>query len=48
MENLREKDYYKQKIIEMVERINNQDILGYIYIIVKDIIKEDKEKGNEE
>lgn len=34
---------YKQKIIELVEKINNQDILNYIYIIVSDIAKEDEE-----
>ncbi len=33
---------YKEKIIELVEKINNQDILNYIYIIVLDIAKEDK------
>ncbi len=50
MENFKEKDFYKQKIIEMVEKINNQDILNYIYIIVSDIAKEDKtdDKGKQE
>ncbi len=33
---------YKKLIIEMMEKINNQDILNYIYIIVSDIVKGDK------
>ncbi len=33
---------YKRKIIDLVEKIENQDILEYIYIIVSDIAKEDK------
>lgn len=35
MENLKEKDYYREKIIELVEKINNQDILIKIYIFIK-------------
>lgn len=35
MEKFKEKDFYKQKIIEMVEKINNQDILEYLYIFIK-------------
>ena len=34
---------YKEKIIEMVKKINNQDILNYIYIIVSDVVKEDRD-----
>jgi len=30
-ENCNEKDYYKQKIIEMVEKINNQKFLKFLY-----------------
>lgn len=30
-----EKDYYRKKIIELVEKINNQDILIKIYIFIK-------------
>ncbi len=41
MKKLREKDYYREKIIELVKKIKNQNILKYIYIIVSDIVKED-------
>ena len=34
-----EKEYYKEKIIEMIEEIKNERILRYIYIIVSDILK---------
>lgn len=43
MEILREKEYYKGKIIEMVREIKNVAILNYIYTIVSDVEKEDKE-----
>ncbi len=33
---------YKKAIIEMVKKINNQNILNYIYIIVSDIVKGSK------
>lgn len=42
MENFREKDYYKKKITELVEKIENPEILNYIYIIVSDVAKEEK------
>lgn len=36
---------YKEEIIEIVGKIDNEKILNYIYIIVRDIAKEDvKEK----
>lgn len=35
---------YKEKIIEMVNEINRKDILRYIYIIINDIMKEEKER----
>lgn len=38
----REKNYYKKKITELVEKIENPAILNYIYIIVSDVVKEDK------
>lgn len=31
MENLREKEFYKEKIIEMVDKIENLDYLFKIY-----------------
>ncbi len=30
-ENFKEKDYYKEKIIGMVEKINNQEFLKFLY-----------------
>lgn len=33
--SVKEKDYYREKIIELVEKINNQDILIKIYIFIK-------------
>ena len=33
---------YKQQIIEMLEVIENEDILKYLYKIIVDIKKEDK------
>ena len=35
---------YKEKIIEMVNEIDRKDILRYIYIIISDIMKEEKER----
>ena len=33
---------YKEKIIEMINKIDRKDILRYIYIIIDDIMKEEK------
>ena len=35
-------EYYKQEIIEMVRNIKNINILNYIYIIISDIMKEER------
>lgn len=35
---------YKEKIIEMINKIERTDILKYIYIIVDDILKDEKIK----
>lgn len=43
---LKEKEFYKEKIVEMVKEINRTDILNYIYIVISDIIK-DRNIGNE-
>ncbi len=40
MENLKEKDYYKQKIIEMVEKISDEWILKQILRCILNITKE--------
>ena len=37
---MEEKEYYKQKIIENINKIEESEILQYIYIIIKDIIIE--------
>lgn len=42
-----EKEEYREKIIEMVKKIENIDILNYIYIIISDIMIEEGENGNE-
>lgn len=34
-ENLREKNYYKDRIIELVEKIENPGILEYLYTFIK-------------
>lgn len=33
--NVREKEYYKEKIIEVVNNIERLDILEYLYIFIK-------------
>ncbi|SCI23704.1 Uncharacterised protein [uncultured Clostridium sp.] len=33
---------YREKIIEMVNEISRNDVLRYIYIIISDIIKDEK------
>lgn len=35
---------YKEKIIEMINKIERTDILRFIYIIVSDILKDEKIK----
>lgn len=39
-----EKEEYRKKIVEMVEKIENIDILNYIYIIISDIMIEKGDK----
>lgn len=34
---------YKEKIIEMINEINRNDVLRYIYIIISDIIKDEED-----
>jgi len=38
---------FKQEIVSMVNEIENQDILEYIYILVLDISKEEKRNTKE-
>ncbi len=33
---------YREKIIELIQKISDQSILEYIYIMVMDITKEEK------
>lgn len=35
---------YREKIIEMINKIDRKDILRYIYIIISDIMKNEKIK----
>lgn len=37
---MNEKDFYREQIIEMVKKIDSKYVLNYIYIIIKDILKE--------
>lgn len=48
MEKLKEKDYYRQKIIELVEKINNQDYLFKIYHYILAKYRRDCEEKEEE
>lgn len=48
MESLKERDYYKKKITEMVEKINNQDTIMKIYTVVKTHLEILKEKEQED
>lgn len=33
---------YKKELMEMIENIKREDILEYLFVITKDIVKEDK------
>ena len=35
---------YKEKIIEMINKIERKDILRFIYIVISDIMKDEKIK----
>lgn len=49
MDNLREKEYYKEKIIELVEKIENPEYLFKIYhYILAKYRREQKEKETED
>lgn len=39
MEKLKEKEWYKQKIVEMIKSINDENILEYLYFFIKEKIK---------
>lgn len=48
MEKFKEKDFYKQKIIEMVDKINNQSDLQMLYGVAKAAYKDTgKEKAED-
>lgn len=38
---MKEKEFYREEIIGMVQNINRCDILIYVYKLICDIIKED-------
>ena len=42
---MKEKKYYREQIVEIIQKIEDTDVLNYIYIIVEDIEKELKVKG---
>lgn len=35
---------YREKIIEMINKIDRKDILRFIYIVISDIMKDEKIK----
>lgn len=37
------KEFYRDRIIEMVNQISRTDILNYIYVVISDIMKERKQ-----
>lgn len=39
---MEEKEFYREQIVEMVQKIKSTDILLYLYKITEDIISEDK------
>lgn len=38
-ENLREKNYYKEKIIKLVEKIENPATLKFILLVIENYLK---------
>ena len=44
---IKEKEYYREKITDMIKRIDRTDVLNYIYIVISDIMKERENKTNE-
>lgn len=43
MEELKEKEYYREKLLDMLNSIEKTDILNYLYVIVCDIMEEERE-----
>lgn len=41
-ESLKEKEFYRGSILGLVKNIDNVDILSYIYVIISDIVNENK------
>lgn len=39
MEKLKEKEWYKQKIAEIIKNINDEDVLEYLYFFIKEKLK---------
>lgn len=39
------KEFYKEKIVKMINEITRSDILIYIYKIVADVVKEDSNEN---
>lgn len=39
MEELREKEYYRQSIIDMINRIDNVEFLIYLHRFIQNILK---------
>lgn len=43
MEELKGKEYYREKLLDMLNSIEKTDILNYLYVIVCDIMEEESE-----
>lgn len=41
-ERIREKEYYREKIVEMVEKAERQDVLEYLYSFIKSFLEKYK------
>ena len=44
---MKEKEMYREMITEMIKKIDNEHILGYMYIVIRDILKEIEVKKHE-
>lgn len=38
-ENLKEKEYYREKIVEIIEKIDRLDMLEYLFFFIKEKFK---------
>ncbi len=43
-ENLKEKEFYKGSIMGLLENIDNEEILSFIYVFINGIVEREKRK----